>query len=222
MSTPPRVVSQPAPPAARPTVVVAAQPAPPPPVVVRPAIQEQVVAEPNDVYISAALDSDIVFVGGSTYIWVTGSDGHRHRHFYAHGDRRQEIFHRRDNLHSVMAHRGGPPPAHYSAREQTARLEAIRHDQLRREQQAHIARAQAANRAQNDAANRAVERAHADARAHGAHPGSVPNAHVAGNGGQPHADPHHGPVPGQGHAIHEASAERPMPAHRQAEGNMPE
>ncbi|WP_147329499.1 hypothetical protein [Paraburkholderia sp. DHOC27] len=57
--------------------------------------------EPNDIYISAAAISDIVFVGGSTYIWVTGPDGHRHRHFYGHGDRRAEIYHRRENLRSM-------------------------------------------------------------------------------------------------------------------------
>jgi hypothetical protein len=76
-------------------------------------VVEEVVPETNDVYISAAANSDIVFVGGSTYIWANGTDGRRHRHFYGRGDRRQEVFHRRDNLHSVTAHRSERPAVQF-------------------------------------------------------------------------------------------------------------
>jgi hypothetical protein len=72
-------------------------------------VVEQVVPEPNDIYISAAANSDVVFVGGSTYIWVTGPEGQRQRHFYGHGDRRSEVFRRRANLRSVAPPRQGHP-----------------------------------------------------------------------------------------------------------------
>jgi hypothetical protein len=87
-------------------------------------VVETVVPEPNDIYISAAANSDIVFVGGNTYIWAMGPDGHRHRHFYGHGDRRVEVFRRRENLRSVAGPRAAhashplhqvPPPARYAA-----------------------------------------------------------------------------------------------------------
>lgn len=83
-------------------------PPPPPPVIVEEAYQPM----PNDVYISAVVDSDVVIVGGNTYIWVVGPDGKRHRHFYAHGDHRQDVFHRRDELHTVMMHHDGHLPDH--------------------------------------------------------------------------------------------------------------
>lgn len=82
-------------------------PPPPPPVVVEPAY----VPAPNDIYIAAVVDRDVVFVDGSTYVWYLGIDGRRHRHFYARGDHRQEIFHRRDTLRVVMAHHGGHLPS---------------------------------------------------------------------------------------------------------------
>ncbi|MGF6440572.1 hypothetical protein [Paraburkholderia youngii] len=85
----------------------------PRPVVVPVAVAEPVyVAAPHDVYISAALDSDVVYVGGFTYIWYVGQDGRRYRHLYGRGDLRGQVFHRRDELHVVMAHHGGhlPPP----------------------------------------------------------------------------------------------------------------
>jgi hypothetical protein len=83
-------------------------PPPPPPVVVEEVYQPM----PNDIYISNVVDGDIVFFGGSTYIWVVGPDGVRHRHFYAHGDHRQDIFRRRDELHKVMMNHGGHLPDH--------------------------------------------------------------------------------------------------------------
>jgi len=89
-------------------VVVAPAPPPPPPAVI---VAEPVyVPEPHDAYISVALDSDIVFVSGSTYIWYVGHDGRRYRHFYGHGDLRGEVIHRRAQLRLVMAHHGGHLP----------------------------------------------------------------------------------------------------------------
>ncbi len=67
-------------------------------------VTEAIAPEANDVYISAATNCDVVFLGGSTYVWATGPDGRRHRHFYGHGDRRQEVFHRRENLRSIVVH----------------------------------------------------------------------------------------------------------------------
>jgi hypothetical protein len=117
-SGPRQVAVQPSPHTAQCNAVVSNPPASRPPIVARPALVEQVVPEPNDIYISAAANSDVVFVGGSTYIWVTGPDGQRHRHFYGHGDRRVEIFRRRENLRSVAAPRPRhPATTHFAARE---------------------------------------------------------------------------------------------------------
>jgi hypothetical protein len=92
-------------------VVVALNPPPPPPP--EPVVVEEVYQPmPNDVYIATAVDRDVVIVGGDTYIWVVGPDGVRRRHFYAHGDHRQDVFHRRDDLHRVMANHGGHLPDH--------------------------------------------------------------------------------------------------------------
>jgi hypothetical protein len=113
------VTSQPSPLPARSTVVAVSTPtASRPPSVARPIMVEQVVPAPNDAYIVAAARSDIVFVGGSTYIWVTGPDGRRHRHFYGHGDRRIEVYRRRENLRSVAPPRLGHPTPHYAAHEE--------------------------------------------------------------------------------------------------------
>lgn len=94
--------------------VVAVQ-APPPVVVVpapAPVRQPVYVSAPGDVYIAGVMDRDVVFVGGDTYLWVAGPDGRRHRHFYAHGDRRAEVFRRREHLRAEMARRGGYAPNH--------------------------------------------------------------------------------------------------------------
>jgi hypothetical protein len=91
---------------------VQAPPPPPPAVVVRAPAQPVYVSAPSDVYIAGVVDRDVVFVGGSTYLWVVGPDGKRHRHFYARGDRRAEVFRRREHLRVEMAHRGGHPPVH--------------------------------------------------------------------------------------------------------------
>jgi hypothetical protein len=79
-----------------------------PPVVVEGAYQPL----PTDVYVAAAVDRDIFVAGGDTYIWVRGPDGIRRRHLYAHGDHRAEIFHRREELHRVMASHQGHLPDH--------------------------------------------------------------------------------------------------------------
>ncbi|SEI67314.1 hypothetical protein [Paraburkholderia diazotrophica] len=102
---------------ARPRPAVVAVQAPPPAVVVRapapvPVGPPVYVSAPSDVYIAGVMDRDVVFVGGDTYLWVVGPDGRRHRHFYAHGDRRAEVFRRREHLRAEMAHRGGHAPSH--------------------------------------------------------------------------------------------------------------
>jgi hypothetical protein len=89
----------------RTTTVVAAPP--PRPVVVAEPVY---VPEPHDAYISVALDSDIVYTGGNTYIWYVGQDGRRHRHYYGRGDLRGDVMHRRANLRIVMAHHEGHLP----------------------------------------------------------------------------------------------------------------
>lgn len=102
----------------RPAVVAVQPPPPPPAVIVRapaPAPQPVYVAAPSDVYIAGVVDRDVVFVGGSTYLWVVGPDGRRHRHFYARGDRRAEVFRRREHLRVEMARHHGHPPVHAMA-----------------------------------------------------------------------------------------------------------
>jgi hypothetical protein len=83
-------------------------PPPPPPMVVEEVYQPM----PNDIYVSTVVDRDVVFVGGSTYIWVVGSNGVRHRQFYTHGDHREDVFRRRDELHKVMISHAGRLPDH--------------------------------------------------------------------------------------------------------------
>lgn len=110
-----QVVVQPARP--RPAVV-AVQAPPPRPVVVAVQPPPQVVVQqayapaPNDIYIAGVPDRDVVFMSGDTFIWVVGPDGRRHQHFYGHGDRRAEVFHRREHLRVVMAHHNGHLPRH--------------------------------------------------------------------------------------------------------------
>ncbi|WP_239483111.1 hypothetical protein [Paraburkholderia sp. C35] len=83
-------------------------PPPPPPVVVEDAYQPL----PTDNFVAVVAERDVTIVGGDTYIWVVGPDGQRHRHFYAHGDHRAEVFHRQEELHRVMANHGGHLPDH--------------------------------------------------------------------------------------------------------------
>ncbi|RQH04465.1 hypothetical protein [Paraburkholderia dinghuensis] len=131
---------------ARPNAVVAAPPPPPRQAVV---VAEPVyVPEPHDAYISVALDSDIVFAGGNTYIWYLGHDGRRYRHFYGHGDLRGEVMHRRANLRLVMTHHDGhlpmqkvqmapPPTRHAPPAGQPHPPEKHQPPQARPQQQAH-------------------------------------------------------------------------------------
>jgi hypothetical protein len=90
------------------SVLTPPPPPPPEPVVVEEAYEPM----PTDIYVSTAVDRDVVFMNGDTFIWVVGPDGVRHRHFYAHGDHRADVFHRRDELHRVMMNHGGHLPDH--------------------------------------------------------------------------------------------------------------
>ena len=88
---------------------------PQPVAVVAPApvvVEEEYAPVPTDAYVAMAADRDVVIVGGDTYVWVVGSNGRRERHFYAHGDRRDDVFRRREELHTVMAHHDGHLPDH--------------------------------------------------------------------------------------------------------------
>ncbi|WP_230412979.1 hypothetical protein [Paraburkholderia antibiotica] len=89
-------------------IVGALTPPPPAAVVVEPVYQPL----PTDVYVANVVDRDVVIVGGDTYIWAVGPDGIRHRQFYAHGDRRADVLHRREELHHVMASHDGHLPMH--------------------------------------------------------------------------------------------------------------
>jgi hypothetical protein len=99
------VATAPSAPATATVAVAGPSPAVAPPMVV-PAYSPA----PYDAYISVAVDADVVFVGGSTYVWYVGPDGRRHRQFYGHGDRRAEVFRRREALRAVMAHNHGLLP----------------------------------------------------------------------------------------------------------------
>lgn len=112
----------------RATAVVAAPPPPPPVVIAQPVY----VPQPYDAYVSVALDRDVVYVGGSTYIWITGPDGHRHRRYYGRGDLRGEVLHRRGELRAVMAHNDGHLPMQHAR-------EPDRHARVRVTMQPHAA-----------------------------------------------------------------------------------
>ncbi len=152
--------------------VVAVQPPPPPPVVVvrTPAPPPPVhVAAPGDVYIAGIADRDVVFVGGSTYLWVVGADGRRHRQFYARGDRRAEVFRRREHLRVEMARHGGHPPGHAMAphhdehRPQHAGRPAYAHQPPHRPQHgdgSHVGHADAGHRPQPGTTRVAEQRGH--------------------------------------------------------------
>jgi hypothetical protein len=89
-------------------IATALTPPPPAPVIVEPAYEPL----PTDVYVANVVDRDVVIVGGDTYIWAVGPDGIRHRQFYAHGDHRADVLHRREELHRVMASHDGHLPGH--------------------------------------------------------------------------------------------------------------
>lgn len=88
-------------------IAIALAPSPPPVVV-----EEVYQPLPTDVYVANVVDRDVFISGGDTYIWVVGPNGARHRQFYAHGDHRADVFHRRDDLHRVMANHEGRLPDH--------------------------------------------------------------------------------------------------------------
>ncbi|WP_236591564.1 hypothetical protein [Paraburkholderia metrosideri] len=90
------------------TITTALMPAPAPAVVVEEAYQPV----PTDIYVANVAERDVFISGGNTYFWVVGPDGVRHRHFYARGDHRADVFHRRDELHRVMANHQGHLPDH--------------------------------------------------------------------------------------------------------------
>lgn len=75
-------------------------------------IEEAYQPMPTDIYIANVAERDVFVSGGNTYFWVMGPDGVRHRHFYARGDHRADVFHRREELHRVMADHGGHLPDH--------------------------------------------------------------------------------------------------------------
>ncbi len=82
----------------------------PQPVIVAPVVAY--VPNPMDVYILAAPPADIIFINGDTYIWTTDAYGHRVRRFYGHGDHREFLNHRREELHRVRERNGGHLPPH--------------------------------------------------------------------------------------------------------------
>ena len=89
----------------QPTIVIAA-----PAVVVAPQPVVEYAPNPFDVYIANVAPADVVYLHGDTFIWAIDANGRRYQRFYGHGDHRAEVFHRRDELHRVMAHNGGRLP----------------------------------------------------------------------------------------------------------------
>jgi len=188
-----QVVVQPAPQPAPTTVVVAPPPRPRPPVVVaQPVVRETYVPARYDVYIAAVVDRDVLYINGSTYIWITGSDGMRHRQFYAHGDHRQDVFRRRAHLREVMAHHNGHLPDRY-ARDEHHR-EAVRHEEHRE--------------------SVAMREQHHQA---GHHDAMHEHGHEHDHG--PHEVAQHPQGGSHNHAVHEAAGHHPSPATHEAAGN---
>lgn len=83
------------------------------------------VPNPYDVYITNAQPADVVYIHGDTFIWSIDGNGRRYQKFYAHGDRRAEVFSRQEELHRVMARNNGHLPSHESAPHQNEQ----RHEQ---------------------------------------------------------------------------------------------
>ncbi|HSY27641.1 MAG TPA: hypothetical protein VK832_09080, partial [Burkholderiaceae bacterium] len=81
---------------------------------------------PFDIYITNAAPADVVFIGGSTYIWSVDAYGHRYQRFYMRGDHRQDVFRRQEELHRVAARNGGRLPEHGESH-----AEAMAHEQQR-------------------------------------------------------------------------------------------
>jgi hypothetical protein len=156
-------------------IVVVEQPAPV--VVVQQPQMAVVAAVPADGYLANPLDvvlvqtapapADVVFVGGSTYVWVRDDYGHRVRRFYGAGDMRHEVFARHEMLNNMRRENGGrlPEPG------------------MHRDAMGHWGAGPAAHEAQTHAIERADGHAmdHEEARANAApgtapHPGAAPAA----------------------------------------------
>jgi hypothetical protein len=88
-----------------PTVVIGV-----PGVVIAPQPVVEYSPAPFDVYITNAQPADVIYLHGDTFIWAVDGDGRRYQRFYAHGDRRAEVFSRRDELQRVSARNGGRLP----------------------------------------------------------------------------------------------------------------
>jgi hypothetical protein len=166
-------------------------------VVAQPVVRETYVPAQYDVYIAAVSDRDVMYVNGSTYIWFTGSDGRRHRQFYAHGDRRQDVYRRRAHLHEVMVHHNGHLPDRYAR------------DEHRREVAVHGAH----HEAHRDVHREAVAmRDHDHQRPSGQRDAGHGHGHEAG----PHQvaqRPQHPQHNDHGHPVHEAAGNRPGTDH---------
>jgi hypothetical protein len=99
-------------------IVVVEQPAPV--MVVQQPQMAVVAAMPADGYAANPLDvvlvqaapapADVVFIGGSTYVWVRDDYGHRVRRFYGAGDLRHEVFARHEMLNNMRRENGGRLP----------------------------------------------------------------------------------------------------------------
>ena len=88
---------------------------------------------PFDVYITNVGPADVVYLHGDTFIWGIDGNGRRYQRFYAHGDRRADVFRRRDELHRVMARNGGHLPNHEMARHEGENGRDQHHEQDRRD-----------------------------------------------------------------------------------------
>jgi hypothetical protein len=124
----------------RPPVVVLPQPVivAPQPVYIAPGPSVEYVATPFDPFIVNVAPADVVFFNGDTYIWAVDDHGHRYRRFYAHGDHRAEVFHRRDELHHVMERNGGRLPPRGEARHDAVRGEVRRDEHAEGRREEHV------------------------------------------------------------------------------------
>jgi len=69
------------------------------------------VPNPYDAYLVNISPTDLMFMGGNTYIWVTDASGNRTQQFYGAGDHRQELMNRSGELQRAAAQNGGHLPA---------------------------------------------------------------------------------------------------------------
>jgi Zn-finger nucleic acid-binding protein len=113
-----------------PTIVIGA-----PGVVIAPQPYVAYAPNPADVYIANVGPADVVYLNGDTFVWSIDGNGRRYRQFYAHGDRRGEVFGRRDELHRVMARNGGHLPGHEEPHREAEREHDQHRDQERRQEE---------------------------------------------------------------------------------------